>query len=108
MEAGAAAILQADATVAGGITEWKRIADMAATWDLPMAPHWMANIHVPLVAAVPNGLTVEYFDPDEDVFNFERIVARPLEPSNGLIQASERAGHGVEFDNAAMREFAVD
>jgi NAD(P)-dependent dehydrogenase (short-subunit alcohol dehydrogenase family) len=32
-------IVQADATVCGGVTEWLRIAHLAAGFDLPMAPH---------------------------------------------------------------------
>lgn len=104
----AADILQPDATVAGGVTEWMRIAHMAAAWDVPIAPHWMANLHVHLLAAVPNGLTVEFFVLDEDVFNFERMVREPLRPENGLLQVPQRPGHGVELDNQALARFQIE
>lgn len=104
----AADILQPDATVAGGVTEWMRIAHMAAAWDVPIAPHWMANLHVHLLAAVPNGLTVEFFVLDEDVFNFERMVLEPLQPENGLLQVPQRPGHGIELDDQALARFQIE
>ena len=36
---GAADIIQPDLSHAGGITECKKIADMAETWDIALAPH---------------------------------------------------------------------
>ena len=107
LEQRAAAILQADATVVGGVTEWMRIAHMAAGFDIPIAPHWLANVHVPLVAAVPNGLVVEYFVLEEDVLNFERIVAERLRPENGWIRAPQRPGHGIVLDDDAVARFRV-
>lgn len=103
----AADILQPDATVVGGISEWMKIAHMAAGWDLPIAPHWVANIHVHLVAAIPNGLTVEYFLPEQDVLNFERLVREPLQVKDGMIRVPQRPGHGIEFDEEAVERFRV-
>ncbi|MFQ5856033.1 MAG: mandelate racemase/muconate lactonizing enzyme family protein [Anaerolineae bacterium] len=108
LERRAVDILQPDATVAGGITEWIKIAHMAAGWDIPIAPHWMANTHVHLVAAVPNGLTVEFFVLDEDVLNFERIVQEPLQPVNGMIRVPQRPGHGVELDDKAVARYRIE
>lgn len=105
LEHKAADIVQADATVVGGITEWMRVAHMAACKDIPIAPHWMANIHVHLVAAVPNGLTVEFFLLDEDVLNFERLVKEPLQPVNGMIRVPQRPGHGIELDEKALARY---
>ena len=76
-------ILQPDATVCGGVTEWRRIAQMAAGFDVPVAPHWAPEIHSHLVAASPNGLALEYFTPDRDIVNFDRLVANPLAPARG-------------------------
>jgi D-arabinonate dehydratase len=108
LERRAADILQPDATVAGGISEWMKIAHMAAGWDIPIAPHWMANIHVHLLGAVPNGLTVEFFVLEEDVLNFERIVREPLQPVEGLIQVPQRPGHGVELDDEAVAHYRIE
>ncbi len=107
LDAGAAAILQADATVAGGVSEWMRIAHLASAHDIQIAPHWMANLHVQLVAAVDNGLTVEYFHLDEDIFNFERLVTEPLRVRDGMLVRPERPGHAVVFDPGAVDEWTV-
>jgi D-arabinonate dehydratase len=108
LERHAADILQPDATVAGGISEWIKIAHMAAAWDIPVAPHWMANLHVHLLAAIPNGLAVEFFVLEEDVFNFERIVREPLQPVNGMLQVPQRPGHGVELDDEAVARYKIE
>jgi D-arabinonate dehydratase len=108
LERRAADIVQPDATVTGGVTEWMKIAHMAAGWDIPVAPHWMANIHVHLLAAIPNGLTVEFFVLEEDVLNFERIVREPLQPVDGMIQVPQRPGHGVELDEQALARYRTE
>ena len=104
---GAASILQPDAGVLGGITEWLRVAHMAAGFSLPVAPHWHANLHVHLVATVTNAVTVEYFDPEEDIYNFEAIVAEPLRPESGTLRVPERPGLGVILDDELVRRFAA-
>ena len=102
-------ILQPDATVCGGVTEWRRIAQMAAGFDVPVAPHWAPDIHSHLVAASPNGLAVEYFTPDRDIVNFDRLVASPLAPIKGALRLSESPGHGLVLDtNAVARHIRWD
>jgi D-arabinonate dehydratase len=108
LERRAADILQPDATVAGGITEWMKVAHMAAGWDIPSAPHWTANLHVHLLAAVPNGLTVEFFVLEEDVLNFERVVREPLRPEKGMIQVPQLPGHGIELDEQAVARYRIE
>ena len=44
----------------GGITQWMKVAGMAEAFNLPVVSHVIPEIHTHLVAAVPNGLTVEY------------------------------------------------
>jgi D-arabinonate dehydratase len=100
-------ILQADATVCGGVTEWRRIAQMAAGYDLPVAPHWAPDIHAHLVASIPNGLAVEYFTPDRDIVNFERLMTEPWMPVEGRFHLSGRPGYGLGLDPAAVARFSV-
>ncbi len=95
-------IIQADATVCGGVTEWRRIAQMAAGFDVPVAPHWAPEIHSHLVAASPNGLAIEYFTPDRDIVNFDRLLANPLNPVGGSLRLSEQPGHGLTLDGEAV------
>lgn len=105
---GAAAILQADAGVCGGITEWLRIARSAAEAGVELAPHWNANLHVQVGAAVPNLLTIEYFALDEGVFNFESLVTEPLRFEDGHVLLPEGPGLGFEFAEDAVARYRME
>jgi L-alanine-DL-glutamate epimerase-like enolase superfamily enzyme len=104
IEQQAADILQPDAGVLGGITEWLKVAHTAASFNLPVAPHWHANVHVHLVAAVANCLTVEYFVLEQDVYNFERLVTPEtrLRPQDGQLPLPTAPGIGVTLDAQAI------
>lgn len=103
----AARILQPDAGVLGGVSEWMKVAHTAASFDLPVAPHWHADLHVHLVGAVSNALTVEYFFLEEDIYNFERILRERLASSSGQIRIPDRPGVGLVLDPAAIERFGV-
>ena len=98
IESRAAAILQPDAGVLGGVSEWMKVAHAAATFDIPVAPHWHADLHVHLAAAASNCLTVEYFRLEEDIYNFEALLSERLQPRNGRISLPQRPGLGLELD----------
>ncbi|MHB1007533.1 MAG: mandelate racemase/muconate lactonizing enzyme family protein [Chloroflexota bacterium] len=105
----AAQILQPDAVVLGGVSEWMKVAHLASAHDLPVAPHWNANLHAHLVAAVPNGLTVEYFALEEDIYNFEQLMDPEyrLVAKNGTIRVPDRPGIGVVLNQAQVERYRV-
>jgi L-alanine-DL-glutamate epimerase-like enolase superfamily enzyme len=107
--AGAAQILQPDVVVLGGVSEWLKVAHLAAAHDLPVAPHWNANLHVHLVAAVPNGLSVEYFHLDEDIYNFERLIdpEHRLTAVAGALVPPNRPGIGVVLNQRAVEQLRI-
>ncbi|WP_067830269.1 mandelate racemase/muconate lactonizing enzyme family protein [Actinomadura kijaniata] len=109
IEARAAAVLQTDAGVAGGVTEWLRIAHAADAFGLRMAPHWHHNLHVHLTAAVSNALVVEYFALEKGIFNFEALLTprTRLEYGDGLVRVPDRPGLGVEFDEDAVARYGL-
>ena len=102
----AAVILQADAAVCGGISEWRRIAQTAASYGVTMCPHWLHELHVHLVASVPNARYVEYF-PDSKILNFCRLLNRQLEAKDGHLPLPEAHGLGFEFDEKAVAKYAL-
>lgn len=104
-DAGAAAIFQTDATVAGGISEWLKIAGMAAANDIPIAPHWIPYVHVHLGAATAGVLSLEYFHETTGVLGFDVLLARPLELVEGEIVVPPGHGHGIELDMDAIRRY---
>ena len=106
---GAAQILQPDCVVLGGISEWMKVAHLAAAHDFLVAPHWNANVHVHLVAAVSNGLGVEYFHLDEDIFNFERLIdpENRLDATGGRIRLPQRPGIGIVLNEKLVEQYRV-
>lgn len=57
----AVAVLNADAQIMGGVTEWMKVAALAQAHHIDVAPHGSQDIHVHLVAAVSNGLILEFY-----------------------------------------------
>jgi L-alanine-DL-glutamate epimerase-like enolase superfamily enzyme len=107
IERKAAGILQPDAGVLGGVSEWLKVARAAEVFDIPVAPHWHADVHVHLAAAAGNCLTVEYFRLEEDIYNFERILAERLQPRDGTVRVPERPGIGLVLDEDAVKTYTM-
>ena len=103
----AAAILQTDAVVCGGISEFRRIAATAASYGVQMCPHWFHDLHVHLVAAIPNGQFVEFF-PDDQVLNFRRLITHQIETADGDLLLPDRPGLAFDFDREAVNRWALD
>lgn len=101
LEARSVDIVMIDVLRAGGITQWLKIAGMAEAFNLPVVNHLCPEISVHLVAAVPNGLTVEYMPWSTRLF---REV--PL-PEKGELAVPPRPGLGLEFDEAALARYGA-
>lgn len=107
LDRGAAQILQADAAVCGGISEYRRISATAASYGVNVCPHWFHDLHVHLVGSSPNGEFVEYF-PDDQVLNFRRLLDRQLDFKDGRLVLPTTAGLGFDFDADALDRYALD
>ncbi|TCO44817.1 mandelate racemase/muconate lactonizing enzyme family protein [Actinocrispum wychmicini] len=109
IEAGAAPILQTDAAVVGGITEWLRVAHTADTFALQMAPHWHHNLHTHLCAATTNTLVVEYFAAEKGIYNFERLLTPEtrLRYQDNRVLVPGRPGLGILLDEAVVSKYEV-
>lgn len=105
----AADLLQPDAGVLGGVTEYVRVVRAAEVFGVPVAPHWHANLHVHLAAASAHCLAVEHFLPEKDIYNFEQLVTPQtrLAVQDGLAVVSDRPGLGFELDEDAVERFAL-
>ena len=106
----AADILQPDAGVLGGVTEWIRVARTAETFNIAVAPHWHANLHAQLAAATPNCIAIEHFGLEKDIYNFELLV-RPetrLQADGGFVELTRRPGVGIELDYSVLTGFLAD
>jgi len=101
LDAGGVPILQHDAAVCGGISELRKIADLASAYGAMLCPHWFHDLHAPLVGAFPGATFVEYFI-DSSVFNFGELIDRQLVVRDGEIVLHEHPGLGFDFDEAAL------
>jgi L-alanine-DL-glutamate epimerase-like enolase superfamily enzyme len=102
----AAGLLQPDATVCGGITEWRRIAATAASYGIPVSPHAWHDVHVHLVAATPNATYVEFM-PDDHIVNFRRLIDRQLVAERGQLLLPTTPGLGFNFDAEALARYGA-
>jgi L-alanine-DL-glutamate epimerase-like enolase superfamily enzyme len=91
-------ILQPD-PMRGGLTELRKIAVLADTWGLTLAPHLFSELMVQVMASIPNGLTLEYMGWLDDLW-----VETPL-PVDGKMRPPQRPGHGLAVRPEAIKEF---
>ncbi|MFL5255055.1 MAG: mandelate racemase/muconate lactonizing enzyme family protein [Rhodopila sp.] len=99
IEARSVDIVMIDLCRAGGVTQWMKIAGMAEAFNLPVVSHVMPEMLVHLVAACPNGLTVEYMP--WMLCLYEETPA--LE--KGQLVLPDRPGLGLKFDEKAVAAF---
>src|SRR4029450_8655500 len=92
-------IVMIDLLRVGGITQWMKVAGMAEAFNLPVVSHLVPEIHVHLVAAIPNGLTVEYMPWTLRLYE----ETSPIEA--GQLVVPKKPGLGLAFDQAAMKRY---
>jgi L-alanine-DL-glutamate epimerase-like enolase superfamily enzyme len=84
-----------------GVTGWRRVAAAAFDFGLPLAPHFIPEIHVHLICAVPNALNLEYLP------IFERLLERPVEVRGGIARPGEMPGHDMRFSQEILEPYRV-
>lgn len=102
LEAAKTAFPQPDVSNIGGITNWMRVAKLAYAHNLPVTSHGVHELHLHLLAAIPNASFLEVHS-----FGLERFIKNPPELKHGIMQASNAPGHGVEFDWERLQEYEV-
>ena len=101
IEARSVDIVMVDIVRAGGVSQWMKIAGMAEAFNLPVVSHVMPEILVHLIAAAPNGLTVEYMPWMLALYE----ETPPIE--NGMLVLPDKPGLGLKFDEKAVTAFTV-
>lgn len=103
----AAAIFNADAKILGGVTEFMKVAALAQANDLDIAPHGSQDIHVHLVAAIPNGLILEYYRDNFDPMWGEIYRDTLVLNKDGTVSPPNVAGIGVDPNYEALKPYRV-
>src|SRR5213594_2079185 len=101
LEARSIDIVMIDLLRVGGITQWMKVAGMAEAFNLPVVSHLVPEIHVHLVAAIPNGLTVEYMPWTLRLFEETPAIEK------GQLVVPKKPGLGLAFDQAAVKRCQI-
>ncbi|MSP38621.1 MAG: mandelate racemase/muconate lactonizing enzyme family protein [Deltaproteobacteria bacterium] len=97
IEAHSADIIMIDLIRVGGISNWMKVAAMAEAFNLSVVSHLLPEIHVHLISAIPNGLTVEYMP-----WSF-RLWQEVPAPVRGELVVPTKPGLGLEFNRELHR-----
>lgn len=112
-------ILQPDVCAAGGISECKKIADMANAFGVRVNPHvWGTGValaaSLQLIATLPDnppGLhpiaPLLEFDQSEHPIRMA-VLTQPIEQKDGWVEIPAGPGLGIEIDREAIGRFRVD
>ena len=110
-------VINPDLSRAGGITECKRIAEMADTFGILWSPHLSsglppyvaASLH--LAVATPNAVILEGGNIHKATEIGESrgnvLLKEPLEFKAGMAMVPERPGLGIEFDEQELQKIVV-
>ncbi|OSQ36012.1 mandelate racemase/muconate lactonizing enzyme family protein [Thalassospira mesophila] len=100
-------IVNFDASEAGGITDWRRAAALCTLHDIRVGHHEESQIAMQMIAAIPNGLCVECFEPARDPIWAGMIANRP-DPKDGIIQIPQGPGFGLELNWDMVTRYRVN
>lgn len=100
-------IIQPDATVLGGITEFMKVAAFAKAYHMPVSPHWEQEVHMHMVGALPNALWVEYFMREIEVRVEDKIYKDFVVAKEGYLEIPDKPGLGIEFNEEALKKYRV-
>ncbi|MDF9435824.1 mandelate racemase/muconate lactonizing enzyme family protein [Chromohalobacter israelensis] len=111
-------IVQPDVCSVGGISEMRRVVDMAAMFGVRLIPHvWGTAVclaaSLQCMAALPPNPPRRR--PIEPIMEFDRthnpfrqaVVKTPLEHDGGVVQIPDGPGLGIEINRDALRQFAL-
>ena len=101
LDAKACDYVMPDAMKIGGVSGWLRAAALAESHSIPMSSHLYPEISAHLLAVTPTAHWLEYMD------WATAILAEPIAIRNGFAVVPDRPGIGIEWNEEAVRRYAV-
>jgi len=86
----------------GGVTGWRRAADLARTENLKMSSHLYPEVSAHLLAVTPTAHWLEYVD------WANVLVQEPLPISDGHAVIPDRPGNGLAWNEDAVRRYRMN
>ena len=110
LEAGAVDLVQPDVCKTGGLTEARAICQMAESYGVPYAPHYLgsaiglvASLH--LCASTPGFWRME-LDANPNPFR-SQLVGQALTVKDGCLSVPDGPGLGVEPESAIIEQYRI-
>ena len=113
IEQGAVDILQPNAAITGGITDFLRIHAFATAHSVPVSPWNLQMVHLHMAAGLENVKWIEYFMPDNELLKFQTnlfkgpALREEVTDEGVFLLAPEGPGLGLELDEAVADESLV-
>ena len=101
LERKSADILMPDLERVGGVSEWLKVAHMAAAVDVPVSPHIFTEHSLQLCAAVSNVNFAEHMP------WFTELFQEKIEMNDGDILIPDRPGMGFSFNPESVIKFSI-
>ena len=102
LQAGAVDVLMPDLQRIGGLSEMRRVAAIASSYNVPISTHIFTEQSICIAASEPNCLSVEHMPWFSPLYN------EPMEIEGGNIRVSDRPGIGFSFDQTAIAHFQIN
>lgn len=100
-------VVRADTTLCGGITEWRRIASLAAAYNLKLFPHYYASIHLNVALAFPNVEMIEVVSTKGKNSSFSLIAGENYTIHNGVATPKVLPGLGLTIDDELVKFYST-
>jgi L-alanine-DL-glutamate epimerase-like enolase superfamily enzyme len=101
MQRGACSIIQTDVARIGGITPWLKSAHIAESFNMPVCPHYLMELHIGLCAAVPNCPWLE------NIPQLGVIMKNEIKIEKGYAHPYSTPGLGIEWNWKAIERLRV-
>ncbi|MDP3911818.1 MAG: mandelate racemase/muconate lactonizing enzyme family protein [Gemmatimonadales bacterium] len=92
-------VLMPDLQRMGGITEYRRAAELCRAYHQPVSSHLFMEASAHVLAAAPNGLILEHMD------WWQPLFTEALRLEEGCVVLSENPGIGLDLDRKALDRF---
>lgn len=92
-------IVMIDLVRVGGVSQFMKVAGMAEAFNLPVVSHVMPEMLVHVIAACPNGLTVEYMPWMLALYEETPKIEK------GELVLPDKPGLGLKFDEKVIAKF---
>ena len=103
---GGADIVQPDIGRVGGVTEWMKVAHLAHSFNLPVAPHALQLAHLHVACATPNLKVVEYMNVSLDGDELWYIDF-PKQKDGYWSPYPDKPGLGLELDHYSVVKYQI-